>query len=156
MQQSDRKGSRTARHNSTATQGWWGNRRGSLLSFCLPSGYFVPIGHSWSLAAFRMNAQSSRCLRAGWGWGWGACVLRPVWSCLAVTHGAKPDIAEQILSSVFKAQTSILTHFACYRGKSGRVRYSGLLQGHMGNTLEAKVPADVYKKSEREKEKNTM
>lgn len=69
----------------------------------------------------------------------GGCVLWPVWSCLAVNNGVKPDIAEQILSSVFKAQTARLTHFACYRGKSGCVKYAGLLQGHMGNTLGAKV-----------------
>lgn len=83
-------------------------------------------------------------------------MLLPVWSRLEVNNGVRPDIDERILRSVFKAQTSTVTHFACYRGKSGCVRYAGLLQGHMGNTLGAKVPADVYKKSEREGKKHDV
>lgn len=63
---------------------------------------------------------------------------------------------EHILSSLSRAQTSRVTHFACYRGKRGCVRYAGLLLGHMGNTLGAKVPADVYKKSERARKKHDV
>lgn len=78
-----------------------------------------------------------------------------VWPCLSATTGVQPDMDQHILSSVSKAQTSRVTHFACCRGKSVCVRYAELLLGHMGNALGAKVPADVYKKRERGGKKET-
>lgn len=101
------------------------------------------------------NTASSRCLWAGLAGG-NTCVPLLVWSCLSVNDGVKADTDEHIGSSLSRAQTSRVTHFACYREKRGCVRYAGLLLGHMGNTLGAKVPADVYKKSERARKKHDV
>lgn len=101
------------------------------------------------------SAPSSRCLWAGEEVGGvPAC---PDWSghaCLSMMESSPTWASSFGAGSLSRAQTSRVTHFACYRGKRGCVRYAGLLLGHMGNTLGAKVPADVYKKSERARKKH--